>query len=545
MNVLSTFFKALVPFVVFVVYKLVQRAWRLHPLKRIPGPPSASFVTGNFSQWFGDGAIEFRKAMSERYGRVIGLNGLLGAKILAISDPLALQDILVKYHVDVFDEAKYFLEFNRVAIGPGLLASSGQHHRKQRKLLNPAFSTANIRRLVPTLQSITVHLQEILRSELGNGAKELDMSEYLGRLALESISQAGMGHSFRSLEGNDAGYGAALKSFVPAAARLHVWRLFLPYVTQTFPPTLLRFVAENVPWRAVRAVVEISDTMHVTTKEIWAQKKALYTRDGDKVMAGHGIDWKDIMSILIKANLEAPEADRLPDDELLAQMTTFLLAGTDTTSTALCRILHVLALHQDAQEKLREELATVAGEYGKVEHDTLRDLPYLEAVCRETLRLYPPAPLVQRDAQEDHILPLAHAIADVDGELVTEIFVPRGATVLVNIEGVNRDPGIWGPDAMEWRPERWLSPLPNSVADARVPGIYANTLTFLGGTRACIGYMFAQLEMKVVLSQLLSSFRFALPEREIIWRQGAIITPSVKGSDSNRPQLPLRVTLVK
>jgi cytochrome P450 len=64
---------------------------------------------------------------------------------------------------------------------------------------------------------------------------------------------------------------------------------------------------------------------------------------------------------------------------------------------------------------------------------------------------------------------------DVHGKEVRELFVPSGTIIYVNIVGVNRDPAIWGPDAHVWQPERWLSPLPSSVADARVPGVYSNT----------------------------------------------------------------------
>ncbi|KAI0312384.1 cytochrome P450, partial [Amylostereum chailletii] len=104
---------------------------------------------------------------------------------------------------------------------------------------------------------------------------------------------------------------------------------------------------------------------------------------------------------------------------------------------------------------------------------------------------------------------------------------------------------IWGPDADQWKPERWLSPLPENVAAAHIPGIYANMLTFIGGGRACIGFKFSLLEIKVVLSQLLPVFRFAPPaKKEIFWRFGGIITPSVIGATSPKPTLPLTVSLV-
>ena len=78
-------------------------------------------------------------------------------------------------------------------------------------------------------------------------------------------------------------------------------------------------------------------------------------------------------------------------------------------------------------------------------------------------------------ARQDHVLPLQEPILDVDGKMVSEVFVPQGTAVYCNISGVNTDPAIWGPDAKEWKPERWLSPLPDSVTSAHIPGVYTNT----------------------------------------------------------------------
>ncbi len=87
---------------------------------------------------------------------------------------------------------------------------------------------------------------------------------------------------------------------------------------------------------------------------------------------------------------------------------------------------------------------------------------------------YGPYPLVD-SAQSDVVLPLSAPIQDVDGRKVHEIFVPENTNVFVQIYHLNRDPSIWGPDAAEWKPERWLAPLPQSVADAKIQGVYVNT----------------------------------------------------------------------
>lgn len=71
----------------------------------------------------------------------------------------------------------------------------------------------------------------------------------------------------------------------------------------------------------------------------------------------------------------------------------------------------------------------------------------------------------------------------MDGKIVEEVFVPKGTKMFVSLLHCNTDPEIWGPDASEWKPERWLSPLPDSVAEARVPGIYSNLSVEIGFLR--------------------------------------------------------------
>ena len=72
------------------------------------------------------------------------------------------------------------------------------------------------------------------------------------------------------------------------------------------------------------------------------------------------------------------------------------------------------------------------------------------------------------------VLPLSEPIRGVDGTLMKEIIVPKGTEVEIAIYTCNRNKSIWGEDALEWKPERWLNPLPDRVTNARVPGIYSN-----------------------------------------------------------------------
>lgn len=77
-------------------------------------------------------------------------------------------------------------------------------------------------------------------------------------------------------------------------------------------------------------------------------------------------------------------------------------------------------------------------------------------------------------AQEDAILPLSWPIEGKDGKLIHEVLVPKGTAVFGGILASNRNKRLWGDDASEWKPERWLSPLPPAVTEAHLPGVYSN-----------------------------------------------------------------------
>lgn len=84
------------------------------------------------------------------------------------------------------------------------------------------------------------------------------------------------------------------------------------------------------------------------------------------------------------------------------------------------------------------------------------------------------------------VLPLGKPLVGCDGKELHELVVPKGTFVQVAILIPNRNPDFWGPDADEWKPERWLNGLPDSIAQASIPGVYSHLMTFIGGARACM-----------------------------------------------------------
>ncbi|EDR04679.1 uncharacterized protein LACBIDRAFT_303978 [Laccaria bicolor S238N-H82] len=606
---LESIFKGIYVFVgLWAFYRVLRRLVVKTALDNIPGPPSPSFFKGNFPQLFNVDGWDFHHDIATKYGGVVKATRrqhslcLIKENQLYVFDPKAMHHIVVKVsqtsHSTFFcakihvcfkqDQHSYGKEssifvFNRLLFGNGLLANKGERcerfsgytnsfsdvgerHRRQRKMLNPVFSIAHMREMVPIFYNVTHNLRASIALKVEDGPQEIDLVSWMARTALELIGQSGLGYSFDSLAEDAAPhpYSDSVKKLVPTIIRVAFFRAYLLVpALKIGTPKFRRFVLDLLPWKNLHDVRDIVDVMYNTSVEIFeSKKKALM--DGDEALAAQIGRGKDIMSILMRANLQATDEDRLDESELIGQMScvstftknpaacsgsnflfprTLIFAAMDTTSNALARTLFLLAQNQDVQEKLRREVTEARVKYGDLAYDELVALPYLDAVCRETLRLYPPLSYLLRTTCADTVMPLSNPIKGLDGREINEIPLPKNTNIIISALASNRDPEIWGSDSLEWIPERWVSASPFSVASAPIPGVYSNLMTFGGGGRACIGFKFSQLEMKVVLSVLIESFKFSHSDKEIFWQMNSIATPIVIGGNGKN-ELPLRVSKV-
>ncbi|KAF5382135.1 hypothetical protein D9615_004306 [Tricholomella constricta] len=566
-----TFLESVAVFsVLWALWRFISSSFTTSDLDNIPGPPSGSFLKGNFGQLYNIHGFDFHTKIAEQFGRVIGIFGPFGSRQLYIYDPKAVHHILVKDQY-VYEETTAFLAYvgllslvpydnpteqcyplpssNGIVFGDGLLASLGEKHRKQRKLINPVFSVAHMRNMVPIFDDIAKKLSDAIELQVERGAPEVDVLYWMTRAALEMIGQCGLGYSFDPLTEGAVPhpFSKAAKDLVPVLFKFEFMREFmLPSLVQIGSPEFRKRAVDvlAIPWRNLRRLRELVNVMDDTTTRIYEDKKLKMDR-GEGTEKG-AAPAKDILSILMRANREAAEEDRLPEREVLGQLScvTIDLRSTDTTSNAFARILHLLATYPDAQERLRKEIMEARDTHGELSYDALVALPFMDAVLRETMRLYPPVSTVIRTTRQDIVLPLSAPITGLDGREMHSIFLPNNTNVVVSILCANQDPLLWGSDAAEWKPERWLSPLPQALINARLPGVYSHILTFLGGGRACIGFKFSELELKATMSVLISKFRFALSDKKILWEMGGIVTPSVEGLPG-QPQLPIKVELVE
>ncbi|KAJ3990231.1 cytochrome P450 [Lentinula detonsa] len=549
------------------IWKILSNRRRLpgvSSLSQLRGPPSQSWFKGNYLYVFNlKQGWEFHKMLADNceisfasflggrlnlsVGPAVKITGPLGRKQLYTFDPEAMYHILVK-EGSVFQPHR--IDSGAVILGKGLLNTTGEHHRKQRKMLNPVFSIAHMRSMMPIFNDVVNQLRCALSQRVQNGPQEIDLLGWMARTALELIGQSGFGYSFDNMVDDvpKHRYSIIIKDFIPVLTRLAFARFYiLPLTMKLFPKHVRVFLMNAIPWKALHDVRDMVNYMHELSVDIYKEKKRAL-EEGDEAVIRQIGKGKDLLSIMVKENMKADSEDKLEEAEIVAQV-TFIFAAMDTTSSAMSRILHLLAHHPKVQDKLRAEIAAARTERGgsQLSYDELVGLPYLDAVCRETLRLYAPVPSMLRKNTEDAIVPLSKPVRGVDGNEVTEIFLPKGTTAMISILNSNRNPELWGPDVLEWKPERWLSPLPEAILNTKMPAVYSHLMTFSGGSRSCIGFKFSQLEMKVVMAMLVENFRFSLaPNKEIFWQMSGIASPIVVGGDdSGHPQLPLVVELAK
>lgn len=207
-----------------------------------------------------------------------------------------------------------------------------------------------------------------------------------------------------------------------------------------------------------------------------------------------GAPTRDMLSMLLEARDEAGAS--LSEDELVGHAGVIFAAGHETSSNALSWTLFLLAQHPAVLADLCEELTSKL--HGDAPtFDQLSELPLLDRVIKESLRIFPPAPLNHRVTARDSSL--------------GEYHIPAGTEVLASIYHTHRLPEIY-PDPLVFRPDRWIE---------LDPGPYAFN-PFSAGPRMCIGATFALFEIKIVLALLLQRFRFELAPRQVIDRQFTI-----------------------
>ncbi|RPD56633.1 cytochrome-450 hydroxylase [Lentinus tigrinus ALCF2SS1-7] len=540
--------------VAYLIYLAVlEPAW--NPLRRLPGPPTRSFF-GNHMGMVLDPSRSPRihEAFVKHYGRNVRIRGFLPwDQRLFTLDPVSLAHVLK--HSTIYEKPWQSRALIGGLIGIGMLAAEGQMHKRQRRVATPAFSLQNMRALVPVTFQKAVELKErwlalIADAQHGpdgerwKGGARLDVCHWVSRATFDVIGLAGFDYQFNAIHDESNELFMAYKEMFEIAVSQQgggLWELAIVYA-----PILDRF-APGQRYTVVKKSQEV--IKRVAGRLIQEKKRKI--EEAEK--AGTTYGGKDLLSALLRSNAAAdlPPDQRISDEDILHNINTFMFAGSDTSSLSVTWIFYLLSVYPEVQDRLRTELLTIApsaplesltqDEIASL-YTKIAELPYLENVVRETLRLIPPVHSSIRVATKDDVIPTSTPVKLQtkygDYEEANSFVMPKGSCVHVPIEAFNLDREVWGPDGWAFKPERWDN-LPEAVKAQ--PGLYNNILTFSAGPRSCIGVKFSIIEIKMFMFVLVTNFKFA--ECDKVGKANVVLTrPYVMGKHKEGSQCPLLVT---
>lgn len=354
------------------------------------------------------------------------------------------------------------------ALGQGLLVSDGELHRRQRRLLQPAFQQRQIARYTAVMAEAAETLSRTWRP-----GQPIEVTHEIHTMALavvcRGLFQTDLGHCAvsrveRALTGINQGV---------------IWQTLYPFdwLTRLPIPVNRRFQSAITD---VRALVGDLITAYRTTGE-----------GGESVLA-----------MLLQAR-DADTGQPMDDDQVRDEVLTLLLAATETSSTTLSWLFYELDRHPEIERAVAHELDDrLAG--GPITYDNLRNLELVKRVVNETLRLHTPNSMLSRRAVREVRL--------------GQFRLPAGAEVGFSPNAIHRDPTVYD-DALAFKPDRWAPE--NS---ARLPRHMF--IPFGIGKHKCIGDSFAITEMHVTAATVLRDWRLSLePGARVRERPWAIVQP--------------------
>lgn len=423
--------------------------------------------------------IGFQLDARERLGDVVRLRA--GPMLLHfLYHPRHVQRVLVDHQRNYIRGWQYGL-LRRVT-GDNLVVSDGDGWRWQRRMAQPAFNRPRHAAYADVMVDATAALVRQWQEQAANGPVTIDVGPAMSRLALAIAS--------RTLFDRDVSHEADVvgSSFAVVGQYLER-RLNRPFTS----PPLWAPTPRTLRFRRARGA--LNDIVLGIIRE--------RRREG-------GRDHGDLLSMLMQARDEETGA-AMSDEQLRGQVLAFMMAGHETTATALTWTFHLLARHPQVRQRLRDEAALVLGD----RMPTVADVAQLSATrmaIEESMRLYPPVWVLPRHVVSDD---------EIDG-----CRIPAGSTAVICPYVTHRHPATWR-DPETFDPDRFT---PERAAE-RPKGAY---FPFLGGAHACIGSEFAMIEMRLIVAMLLRAF-------DIEPVDGAEVRPVP--SLALKPGAPVRVSL--
>jgi unspecific monooxygenase len=389
-----------------------------------------------------------------------------GRSSFILNTPDSIRHVLVDNYEN-YTRTPAAIRVLRPVLGEGLLIAEGRAWKHQRRTLAPAFTPRAVTPLIPHMLAATDQTIAKLRAASG---EPVDLREAMQRMTLEIA-----GRTMFSF-GMDR-HGAALRDFVmeygERLARPHVFDLILP-----------------LGWPSPQ------DFSRARFRKRWTQFVAMLMAERRAAGKEEGAPPSDLFD-LMEAARDPETGDAFTDEQLGDQVATMILAGHETTATALFWSLYLLALDPGTQDRLAAEVkAAAAG--GALDIERLK---FTRAVVDETMRLYPPAFLIARAA----------GAADTIGGMP----VKKNDIVLVAPWLLHRHEKLWS-DPNAFVPARFMPPSPPPDRFAYLP--------FGVGARVCIGAHFALLEATLALARLIGAFKVELVDKAPVMPVGVVTT---------------------
>ncbi|XP_040833771.1 cytochrome P450 4A7-like isoform X2 [Ochotona curzoniae] len=409
----------------------LRRQWLLKALQQFPSPPS-HWLFGHLREFPVDMELPQLLKRVEKFPSACP-RWLWGSELLfTIYDPDYIKVILGR------SDPKAALPYSFLTpwIGNGLLLLEEHVWFQHRRMLTPAFHYDILKPYVGLMaDSVQVMLDKW--EKLPSQDSSLDVCEDISMMTLDTILKSAFSH-----EGN------------------------------------VQLDSGSVP--AGRLMDRTCQLAHEHTDRVIKLRKAHLQQEGEleKIRNKRRLDFLDI---LLFAKME--DGSSLSDEDLRAEVDTFMFEGHDTTASGISWIFYALATHPEHQQRCREEIQSILGDGASISWDHLDKMPYTTMCIKEALRIYPPVPGVGRELTKPVTFP--------DGRSL-----PKGIVVALSIYGLHHNPKVW-PNPEVFDPSRF-APGSDRHSHAFLP--------FSGGSRNCIGKQFAMNELKVAVALTLLRF---------------------------------------
>ncbi|WFD35878.1 hypothetical protein MCUN1_002746 [Malassezia cuniculi] len=595
---------------IFILIQLVTAFYRMtigeifNPWKHIPKVKSTdplSIIFGDFRAIKTSQPSEKHVEWMDELGPVYRYRHMFQVQRVLLADPKALLHVLSPSRAYQYPKPEYTSQFIAAVIGDGLVASEGERHARQRKIIAPAFAPGAIKDFGPLIHhhaAVLVRkfawvfdLENKRRKGLLKGDEEIpgqtksdqdyklsnpdsaiiDTLFWLSRTTLDIIGEIGFSVQFNSIEnGSKDPLAAAMAYLIGSILDVDMAQAIMILLSEKPGLSWIRYLptTRNRTMRDCRAVVRdhasriVDNFKKEIINELAADAKSGVSKDAfDEWSSTDTGRPKSVVARMIRANMATglKPSERMSNDELMHQLTTLIIAGHETTATQNTWALWLLATNKPVQTKLRKILQEAAAkdaaereELPEEERARWADVPirdvasitYLDNVVKESVRMLPSVPSTVRVALKDDVVPLSRPYKRADGKgTYNSIVIPKGHELFIPINVIQLSKDLWGEDAGEFNPDRWDN-LPSSVINAKMPP--GHTFAFIAGPRSCIGKQLAIMETQIILSHLLLEYEFdVVPGWEFTQRQQIVRRAFVDGQRDEGIRMPLIVTPIK